>query len=318
MASPTEVSAVAPRDGVKVQKDSTEGVDWTIAALAGRQHGVVARGQLLRLGLTRKVIERRIAAGSLIPIHRGVYMVGHRAAPPLAPEMGAVLAHRGRAAASHLSAGAVLELTSRPTVVHVTVPHGARSRRGIVVHCSPLDPTEVRRHQRIPVTSPARTLLDLAAILEPDDFERAAAEAWSRRIVRRQELEDQLTRSPHRRGAPALRALLALDRDPARTRSRAERLLLRLIRDARLPEPETNQYVGPHEVDCLWRAQRLVVEFDSWSFHSSRRAFERDRRKDAALLALGYRVLRLTWRRLTGEPQAVVALLNRALRAATQ
>ncbi len=106
---------------------------------------------------------------------------------------------------------------------------------------------------------------------------------------------------------------MELDHDPALTRSKAERRLLDLIRNANLPEPETNAHIGPHEVDCLWRPQRFIVEFDSWTFHSSRKAFERDRRKDAELLALGYRVLRVTWRRLTREPGAVMASIAAAL-----
>lgn len=289
-----------------------------IAALASRQHATVARRQLLRLGVSARVIDRLITAGFLIPVYRGVFLVGHRAAPPLAHEMAAVLCYRGPAAVSHASAGAMLEITARPSgVIHLTVERGIRARLGIALHYSPLDPGEIRRHQGIPVTNPARTLLDLGACLRPDEFERAAAEAWAKRLVRRSELQSQVDRNPHRPGTPALRALLELDTDPARTRSNAEMLLLRLIRDAGLPEPETNVHVGPHEVDCIWRAQKLVIEFDSWTFHSSRRAFENDRRTDAALLALGYRVLRITWRRLTREPRAVVALLDRALAVVT-
>lgn len=290
-----------------------QSVERRIGALAGRQHATVARRQLLWLGISARVIERLIASGFLIPIHRGVYLVGHRAAPPLADEMAAVLAYRGKAAVSHESCGALLRIVPRPAVVHLTVDRGIRGKPGISLHYSPLDAADIRRHERISVTSPARTLLDLASVLDYEELERAAAEAWARRLVRRSELQAQVVRNPHRPGIPALRALLELDHDPARTRSRAERLLLRLIRESGLPEPETNVYIGSHEVDCVWRAQRFVVEFDSWSFHSSRRSFERDRRKDAELLALGHRVLRLTWRRLTCEPDAVIALIGRAL-----
>jgi very-short-patch-repair endonuclease len=205
-------------------------------------------------------------------------------------------------------------ITRRPSgVVHLTVDREVRGRPGIELHYSPLSPQDIRTHQRIPITSPARTLLDLGATLPVDELERAAAEAWAKRLVRRSDLQAQVDRNPNRPGTPALRALLELERDPARTRSKAERRLLTLVRTAGLPEPETNAYIGPHEVDCLWRAEKLVVEFDSWSFHSSRKAFENDRRRDADLLARGYRVLRITWRRLIREPDAVIALLSRAL-----
>ena len=106
------------------------------------------------------------------------------------------------------------------------------------------------------------------------------------------------------------------DDEPSLTRSEAERRMLALIRAARLPAPATNVRVRRHEVDMLWREERLIVEIDGFAFHSSRAAFERDRIRDAELQALGYRVLRITWRQLTDEPEAVVALLAGALSAA--
>jgi very-short-patch-repair endonuclease len=114
---------------------------------------------------------------------------------------------------------------------------------------------------------------------------------------------------------PALRAVL--QQEPSLTRSEAERRLLALIRAARLPPPRTNVRVGGFEVDMLWPAERLVVEIDGFAFHGGCAAFERDRRRDAQLLARGYRVLRITWRQLTREPHAVVATIAAALAAAT-
>ncbi len=275
---------------------------------------MVTRAQLLALGVSRRQIERWLAIGRLIAVHRGAYLLGHRAVSPWAPEMAAVLAC-GSAAISHRSAGGLWRLVPRPArFVELTLldsrTHG---RPGIRIHRQLLEANDLRKIKGIPVTGPACTLLDLGAILDHDDYECAAAEAWARRLVTRRELAAVRDRRPRSPGAATLRALLELDRDPARTRSKAERRLLRLIRASGLPEPETNVNVGPHEVDVLWRAQRLVVEFDSWTFHSSRSAFERDRRKDAELLASGYRVLRVTWRRLTHEPESVIALLERAL-----
>jgi very-short-patch-repair endonuclease len=116
-----------------------------------------------------------------------------------------------------------------------------------------------------------------------------------------------------RRGSRALRA--ALDGEPALTRSEAERRLLALIRAARLPRPETNVRVEGYEVDFLWRPQRLIVEVDGFAYHSSRHAFERDRARDAALQAAGYRVVRFTWRQIAYDSHALVAQLSRLLAA---
>jgi very-short-patch-repair endonuclease len=142
------------------------------------------------------------------------------------------------------------------------------------------------------------------------------AGGWLRRVHRGIYLTDlslneQFSPYPRHRGTAALkeahRIALAL------TRSEAERRALDLIRAARLPEPEVNARVGPWELDLLWRKDRVVVEIDGYAFHSSRRSFERDRRKDRDLQAAGYRVLRFTWRELTEEPEAVVAAITRAL-----
>ena len=121
-----------------------------------------------------------------------------------------------------------------------------------------------------------------------------------------------------RPGARPLRAVLELEKGPALTRSEAERRLLALIRAAGLPAPEHNVRVYGSEVDMLWREQGLVVEVDGFAFHSAREAFERDRMRDARLTRAGLRVMRVTWRRLTGAPQAVVADLAQALAGASR
>ena len=129
-------------------------------------------------------------------------------------------------------------------------------------------------------------------------------------------LHEQFRRYPAHRGTAALRR--AVPTHPSLTRSEAERLFLELIRAARLPEPRTNQRVAGHEVDFLWPTQRLIVEVDGFAFHSTRAAFERDRIRDADLLKAGYRVIRITWRRLTAEPEAVIATLATALMQLTE
>ncbi|HMS63200.1 MAG TPA: DUF559 domain-containing protein [Solirubrobacteraceae bacterium] len=162
-----------------------------------------------------------------------------------------------------------------------------------------------------PLTSPARTLADLAGVLDRDELDAALERARSGRLVRPAEVLAAVARGPSRRGAGALRELLA--ERPTLTRSEAERRLLALIGRARLPAPATNVRAAGHEVDCLWLRERLVVEVDGYAYHAGRDAFERDRRRDADLLAAGHRVIRVTWRRIVDEPEAVIAAIAQAL-----
>jgi very-short-patch-repair endonuclease len=290
-----------------------------VARLAGTQHGVVTRKQLLELGWSRDAVENRLKAGRLHALHRGVYLLGHAAPPPHAREMAALLACGPGAVISHHSAAYVLELLPSPAdlrVIDVTV--GARhrgSRPRIRLHrpAHALDPRDISAMHRIPITKPARTLVDLAGSAESRDVERALAQAFARRMVNRAALDATLTRAGRARGVARLRRLLDRDGEPALTRSEAEDRLLDLVRRARLPYPAVNVRVSRFEVDFLWRAQRLVVEVDGFQFHSSRSAFERDRARDAELHAHGFRVMRLTWRRIAEEPEATVALLAQAL-----
>lgn len=176
-----------------------------------------------------------------------------------------------------------------------------------------LDPCDVTAREGIPITTPARTLLDLAATVERRELERALAEAEVRRLVSPQQLADLLAVASGRRGATALKALLRNQGGPSLTRSEAEERVLALVRAARLPMPQTNTRIGRHEVDLYWRDERLALEVDGYAFHSSRTAFERDRLRDAELQAAGLRVMRVTWRQIVDAPEAVVARLAQAL-----
>ncbi len=228
--------------------------------------------------------------------------------------MAAVLACGDGAMLSHSPAAVLWGFQPPPTGrIHVTVAeHDVRSRDGIRVHCTRrLDPRDATRRQGIAVTAPARTLLDLAADRSPTALSRAVDEARVQRHVTDDSLNEQFSRYPTHRGVKTLRE--AIRPEPKLTRSEAERRLLELIRAARLPEPQTNVRVGPHEVDFLWPAHGLVVEVDGYAFHSKRSSFERDRRRDQQLTAAGYRVIRVTWRQITEEPEAVIATLAAAL-----
>lgn len=281
--------------------------EYRIGALAASQCGVVARRQLLAIGWDRNAVDRWLRTGRLHPVHRGVYLVGHPAPPVGAREMAAVLACGPGAVISHRSAAGIHELLPDPArsrEVEVSVPRDCGRRPGIRAYrVSGFEAGERGVVGPIPVTSPFRTLLDLAAI-EDRDLEQALAEAQRRHFVQPGEL---LRRAHGRHGAAALRRLIESPGGPAFTRSEAERRLLRLIRRAALPSPSTNARLHGYEVDFLWPAARLVVEVDGFAFHSSRAAFERDRARDAELAAAGYVVVRITWRRLTDRPEAVVA-----------
>jgi very-short-patch-repair endonuclease len=271
-----------------------------IAVVAARQHGMVTVGQLAAAGIGRSAVSHRVREGRLVRRHRGVYQVGPLLAP-LGAEMAAVLACGSGAALSHGTAAALWGFRTAPTGIHVTVPGRAiRAPRGVRVHQALSLDAAVR--QGLPLTTPARTLLDLASRLGEAELVRAAEQAQILRLTDRAELRAQTGR-----GAARLRA--ALPGEPTLTRSEAEQRLLSLIRSARLPRPETNVRIAGHEVDVVWRAARLVVEVDGYAYHSSRAAFERDRARDADLMQAGYRVLRVTWRQLTQEPEAVVARL---------
>jgi very-short-patch-repair endonuclease len=293
------------------------GRDWTIAAIAERQYGVVSRAQLLAAGIGTGAIATRIRRHRLHPLHRGVYAVGHTALPPLAREMAAVLACWPDAVVSHQSAGGAIWQLLEPVhdVIDLTVSRTSPRRRpGLRVHRSQrLDPEDVAVVRGIPVTSVARTLVDLAESVSDRELERAFDEATARRLVTNASITAAVERLQGRRGTGRLKMLLDRDAEPAFTRSEAEERLLALIRKAGLPAPEVNPLVARHTVDFLWRDRRLIVEVDGYRFHSTRAAFERDRVRDAELIAAGFRVVRVTWRQLTEQPLTIVARLAQGL-----
>jgi hypothetical protein len=290
-------------------------VDGAIAALAERQHGVVAHGQLLDLGLGRRAIGHRLACGRLHALHRGVYAVGHRAITREGRWMAAVLASGPGAVLSHRSAAALWNLRISPgTPADVTVRGALRSRAGIALHRATLASDELTVVGGMPVTTPPRTLLDLAGVVAPRHLERAVNDAEVLRLADAMSLEDLVRRHPRRRGVAVLRRILADGRAGATvTRSELEDRFIAFVDRAGLPRPEVNAALalagGWIEADCLWRSQRLVVELDGYTSHATRAAFERDRARDRALQASGWRVVRLTWRQLAEEPATVAAQL---------
>ena len=265
--------------------------DRAILAIAARQHGIVTTAQLLDAGVGRRSIARRVARGWLVPLYRGVYQAGPVAAR-YGAEMAAVLACGEHAALSHQSAAAIWGIRPRHEGdVHVTVAgRDSRSRPGLRVHRSLSVNAAVQNG--LPLTDPARTLRDLRTVLPRHELDRAEEQAEILGLV----IPDDASL------------------DAGFTRSEAERRLKQLCKAAGLPPPKTNARVAGWEVDAFWPAQKLIVEVDGYRYHRTRAAFERDRRKDSALQAAGYRVVRITWRRLRYESVAVAAELAVLLR----
>ena len=280
--------------------------DARIALVAERQRGVISSAQLLQCGLTPKQIRHRLQTGALHRLHRAVYVVGHRVLAPLARETAALMACAPGAVLSHRSAAILFGLPVLTDAVDVSVAPTRRPRHaGIQVHRTVLEPHEVTRREGLPVTTARRALEDLAADHDADEMERLIAEAEGGHLVERGAVRPR----PGRRGATAIR--LATAHGPKWTRSHAERVLERLVREAGLPEPDFNVDVAGCNVDAVWFEQRIALEVDSWAFHGHRRAFERDRDRDMRLREAGFTPVRLTARQLEREPLKVAAHLAR-------
>ncbi len=287
-----------------------------LVELANSQWGVVARRQLEAIGLTPTMVRDRIARGHLTRLHRGVYVVGHRQLRPQAHTSAAVLAVGPGAVASHRDAAWLHGL--RPgnhRRADVTTPRrGAASSDRIVVHrTTVLHADDVTEVDGIPVTTVARTLVDLAGIVPVDHLAKALSEAERTLLLDVHALETAMERTRHRAGPGHARLRTVLADHAAHgvehDRSKLERLFAALVRDAGLPRPRLNHWIEEVEVDAVWPQERVAVELDSWQFHRHRRAFQRDREKANVLTAAGWTVLRFTYRDVTERPRDVAAQL---------
>jgi very-short-patch-repair endonuclease len=293
-------------------------IDRRIADLASAQHGVVSRGQLRVLGLNRHRIESRIAAGRLQPVHRGVYAAGHRVLTIEGRWMAAVMAGGERAVLSHASAAAAWELRRAVAgAIDVTVPGGAgrKRRAGLRVHRSTtLEVTDTTTRLAIPITTPARTIIDLAATLDGRPLEQALDRAEQLRLVDFADLARRIADRPGRTGSPSLQAVLSLyTAGSTVTRSEMEERFLALCDDHGLRRPDVNTRIEGLEVDFAWRNARLIVEVDGYAYHRSPSAFENDRERDVILVLAGWQVLRFTWTQLTRRPAWVARAVSKRL-----
>jgi very-short-patch-repair endonuclease len=293
--------------------------DRSIAALATAQHGVVAQAQLVSAGLTPSAISRRVAAGRLHRLHRGVYAVGHTALPFVAHLRAATLACGPETVISSWSTAAWLALCPPRLPIHVTVPGGrGRHHPGLVVHGGALAPIDVVLRDGLRQTSWARTMLDIAADATLEEVVGLLDRSASRRLASTAPLLEVLSRGAGRSGTRRLReAFLIVHPQGLLTRSELERRALRMMRRHGLPLPEVNARLHGYEVDFLWRPRGLIVEVDGGAWHSTTTERERDTRKAANLMARGWTVLRLTWRQVVHEPSWAASRIEGTLRSVT-
>jgi predicted transcriptional regulator of viral defense system len=293
--------------GEKVQPDP---VDAAIAATAERQHGVIDYPQLKALGLSRQSIDHRVRNGRLHRIHRGVYAVGHKRLTQRGRWMAAVLAGGDGAVLSHRSAAALWQLLPARRRIHVSTPKDLHNRDGIQFHSQSMQLDEVTTHDGIPVTTVARTLLDIAAT-DPDNLERAFNEAEYRRLWDATGVRELIDRYPGRAGTPALAALTPM----GHTREELEHRFQAFVEKFDLPRPMRNADLELEpgrwiRVDAMWPDAKLIVELDSRAAHDTTSRFDSDRERDRILSLAGWRVIRLTWKHLTSNADRVATDLR--------
>ncbi len=300
-----------------------------LETLATRQHGVVSARQLRALGFSRQLLVAEADRGRLLPLHQGVYAVGHRRLSWHSRCWAAVLGAAPNevdevvwpAVASHGSAAYLWGIYRyAPERIDATAPIRRRAKREFVVHFSSiLAPEDREEREGIPVTSVPRSLMDLAIRKSPEQLDRLLERTEELGLFDLHAIEDVLDRAGGHRGRGRLRRALALYRpDPAFTRSRYESLFRRQVLGAGLPGPSMNFNLGGFELDAYWPDLRFAVELDLFETHGSRAAFERDRLRQEELKLLGVEMIRITRPRFRREPDAALrnlaALLDRRRR----
>jgi hypothetical protein len=279
-------------------------VEQELARIAASAQGVVTHAELRRAGISAAGIQRRVRKGILIPEYRAVYRVGHRAPSVEARYLAAVRASGNGAvlcgrAAAHLY-GLIKGPPPPPEVMTPTERRieGIRTRRS-----RNIDPRDVTLFEGIPVTTIPRTLVDLAAVLTPDELARACHEAGVRYRVTPAKVEAVMARRPTSPGAGNLRRVLRGETQV--TLSELERAFLAILREEGLPLPRTNRPAGGHRVDCRWPEYGLTVELDSYRYHNTRYAWEQDRRREREAHARGDAFRRYTHGDVFGDSRSM-------------
>ena len=283
-----------------------------LAGLARKQHGVVSFGQLRELGFSKGHIARAEGAGRLKRVHRGVYAVGHAALSDHGRATAALLVFPGAAVLSHRSAAWLWGLLpTAPQEAEITVAARGNTRRGLQVHRVWSLPDEERTtYEGLPVTSVARTLVDLAGTSSPRELSRLVDRARRRGKLDVAAIDRVLERRHHGFVTERLQDVLRLYRQPVFDRARSELLFLDAIHDEGLPVPRINTWEEGCEIDAYWETERFAVEVDGWETHDSREAFEKDRLRQEDLKLAGIDSIRIAARRIEQEPRAVAKRLK--------
>jgi very-short-patch-repair endonuclease len=301
-------------------KSANRSVGVVMAELAAGQYGVISTGQLRGLGLSKEQVQHRVRSGWLRRVHRGVYAVSHTQLSNHGLWLAAVLALGPTAVLSDRSATGLWRIWGweRVPPIHVTVPsYDGRCRRpGLIVHRrAAMLPDEVTTHLGIPVTSPARALLDISLSLPSRSLERAADEAERRKLCGADALQEMVRRHRGHRGTSRIRHLLLTHEvGSTPTRFALEEAFLNLVRKHNLPRPLINHPLLDYVLDAFWPEQRLIVELDGRESHGTAAAFQRDRDRDTRLQSHGFRTMRFTWFDVTRRPAVVADRVRRALR----
>jgi len=301
--------------------DSAGGMSQAAARMArviAVQHGAIHRDQVLGAGWTDSHIKTRLHRREWTREHQAVYIAGDPALLPYARHSAALLSLGPHAALSDRTGVELWRLIrqNQGGPIHVTLAaRSSRPRHGVKTHLvRALDPKDIRIRENLRVTSPARAIIDFATDAASNELLHAIGEAVAQGVTSERELTDARTRVPaNHPGAAIVKAILLDEPDLIRTRSPAERYVLPLVLAADLPRPLVNTYIHGELVDLSWPEHKLIVEVDGYQFHKSRQAFENDRRRDAKLIAAGYRVIRVTWRQLTEQSHLVIARIAQAL-----
>jgi hypothetical protein len=288
-------------------------VEQILARMATCAHGIVDRDELLSAGVSAGQIKRRLRNGVLHREYDGVYRVGHRAPSLEASYLAAVRACGKGALLSGMAAAFLLGLVKGPTPGPEVIVGSERRIEGIKTRRSRVSPLDAMTWRGIPVTTVARTVVDLAAVLSVEDLARACHEAGVRHGTTPRDVEDVLARRPNSPGAGKLR--LILNGDVRVTLSKLEKRFLERLREAGLPLPETNRPAGGRRVDCRWPEHQLTVELDGYRFHNSRYTWEQDRAREREARARGDEFRRYTWEDVE-HPRLMLADLARLLRRA--
>jgi hypothetical protein len=286
-----------------------------IRQLAARQGGRLSRAQLLAAGLSDSALRYRIRSGRYVTEHPGVYGIAPVSRDLAGPAWAAVLACGPGAVVSHLTAAVLWNLLRHHRLpIHVTAP-GYHLREGIITHrCATLLPRDLTHQRGVPVTSRARTVLDIAPLISSRELRRIINDSARAGALRLDALGDVLERNGRHPGARLLRPILAAT-GSGLTRSGLEDDFLDFLTRSGLPLPQLNVVVDGIEVDAYYPEHDLIIELDTLDYHGDPQAFEGDRDRDAAHLAHGRPTLRITGERLDRRPDAEAERLGRILAA---